>query len=351
MAAGRLNDAIKAYNKAFDLKLDPLVAGRMGLALMMFEDPTQWVAAASMLELAVSDVAGVSAAERWALFRAYERVRRHVCKLEVTTNDVEAEVDTGSDKFRPSAGAFWIFVAPGPHVLVGRLKGREDIGKPYECVDGKTIQIHVEFPMPPEPKPKTITVVQPGKEKTVVVRERAPSPIPKATDRQRYGFVTGAIGPTAVFGASPFPALGAGMSITYRYRDVSGVLTGRGAWNLGTVDGAPVDVFVFSALGGPCAHWGWFSVCVLGSVNALQYYIGINRVYEPAKGGALVLGAGLGVAGDYRLWKSLGLRVSADVTALAREPLITDKANGNVSTLWDGGRFVVGTSLALTLDK
>lgn len=352
MGAGRLNDAIEAYNKALDFKLDPLVAGRLGLALMMFDDPKLRVAAASMLEIAVSDVAGDSAAERRTLFNAYERVRRHVCKLEVTTNDVDSDVDTGNGKFRRSEGAFWTFVGPGKHVSIGRLKGREDIRTPYECVNGKTVKIHVEFPRPPEPKPKTITVIAPGKETTVFVREQAKSPAPATpTDRQRYGFVMGAVGPVVVLGASPSPALGAGMSITYRYRNVSGLLTARGAWALGDVAGAPIDVFAFGALGGPCAHLDWFSACVLASVNAFRYETSVNRAYKRATIGALIPGAGLGIAGRYHLWKSLGLRLSADLTVLTRELAIADRTNGTVLSLWDGGQFLVGASVALTYDK
>ena len=127
MASGRLSDAVSAYDNAIKLKHDALVRGRLGLALMMFEDPKVWVDAAMLLQSAVSEMAGVSAAERREFFNAYERVRRHVCKLEVVTNDVNSDIDLGNGSTGPSHGAFWTFVAPGKHTLIARLKGREDI--------------------------------------------------------------------------------------------------------------------------------------------------------------------------------------------------------------------------------
>jgi len=347
---------MNAYLDALEIQDDPVVKGLVGLLLAQSGDPTVEVDAARYLYVAVSRAAGRTHTERQLFWGAYEKLRRRVCRVDIETSDVDAVIDIGDD-VRPirSAGMFWAFVGAGRHTFRGTLKGHADLVKEIECIRGVDMYERFDFEKLPEPDPELRTKIQ---ERLRIIREKAPSPSPKPslvptkpTDRQRYGFVTGAIGPTVVWGASPSPALGAGMSITYRYRNVSGVLTGRGAWAVGDVAKAPIDVFVFNALGGPCAHWDWFTACALASLNAFQHEIHANRWYKPATNGSLIPGAGLGVAGQYHLWRSLGLRLSADVTVLAREMSIADKTKATIWPLWDGGRIFVGASLALTFDK
>jgi hypothetical protein len=349
MAAGRLNDAINAYDAALDLRDDPLVSGRMGLALMMWEDPKLWVVAARLLQVAVSDTAGVSSAERRQIFQAYERVRRHVCRLEVFANDVKSEIDIGDGRMKASNGAFWVFVAPGAHELIARLKDREDIRRPYECANGATITIHVDFPMPPEPKPKTITVEKPGKERTVVVRERAPS-APPPSSAQTRGRFSGGLGPVMVFGAATSPLLGATITGAYRRGFLSGMLGARGAWSVGSLGVQTLGIFMASGLVGPCVHWKWLNTCAFGSLSVIQPRIEPNELYVVENGGQIVPGIGIGVGAQYRLSSSILLGLSGDVTALSRELAIVVKRQNDLFTVWDGGRFIAGVSATLIFE-
>jgi hypothetical protein len=93
LAEKRLNDAIKAYDAAREIRKDPLTAGRMGLAISFFDDPRAFVDAASMLYEAVADAAGATSQEKDAFFAAYKRVRKKVCKLSIDTNDANARID------------------------------------------------------------------------------------------------------------------------------------------------------------------------------------------------------------------------------------------------------------------
>jgi hypothetical protein len=352
MAAGRLNDAVKAYDAALDIRDDPLVSGRLGLALMMWEDPKLWVSAARLLQHAVSETAGVSSAERRQIFEAYERVRRHVCRLEVLANDVKTEVDVGDGHMKPSKGAFWVFVAPGTHELTARLKDREDIRRPYECANGATITIHVDFPAPPEPKLRTITVEQPGRERTVVVRERAPvkttPAVQLSTMRRR---LSAAVGSTMVINTAPSPAFGASLSGAYRIGSFSGMVGARGAWSVGSVGPRPFSSFAFTGFGGPCAHWRWFDACALASVNVIDYRMNDSPVYFGETNGAVIPGFGIGLGAQYGIGGPLALRLSGDLSALTRHTSISIASSAGKFQIWEGGRFLASVTLALVITE
>lgn len=145
LAEKRLSDAIKAYNAALDVRRDPLIAGRMGLTISYFDDPLAFEAAAGLLNDAVTDAAGVTSQEKDAFFAAYKRMRKLVCKLSITTNDVNTVIDLGAG-FKPRLPAFFTFVKKGKGEAVAKLDGRDDIRKTWDCAGDHDIDLQFEFP-------------------------------------------------------------------------------------------------------------------------------------------------------------------------------------------------------------
>ncbi|UQA63197.1 hypothetical protein [Polyangium aurulentum] len=350
LANDRLDDAVEAYFNALNIYPDARISGRLGLVLSMFkQEPDLDIAIAFKLYDAVSDAAGISTSERRQFFDAYERVRKRVCKLDITTNDVNSVVTVGKGKPGRSEGAFWTFVSPGKTEVVATLEGHSDIRKTIECVPGKPIYLPIEFPSPSSPQaPPPITIIKrETTERLVLVRER-PEPVALRAQSSDPGRFRGGVGPVMVFGAAPTLALGASAFGTYRLDGFYAMAGVRGAWSVGPFEGRPISAFAGAANLGPCAEGKWWNACAFAGVNVLHYSIGPTSIYKTKSKTHLVPGVGIALGGHYRVNPSLALRLTGDVTMLYGELSIDALNRGGTSQIvWDGDRFVAAISLAM----
>jgi hypothetical protein len=348
---GRLNDAMKAYHDARDIKLDPLVAGRLGLVMVMWEDPRLWASAARLLHEAVLENVGVTRAERKTFWEAFERVRQHVCKVEVKSNIADAMVDIGDGKFLPSPSAFWYFLDPGKYELIARVDGRDEIRKPYECIKGKVAEVKIEFPPLITPEPKTITITKEGKEKIKFIR--APIPVENSiakslSNKNRLSIL---FGPNVVFGVAESPAYGLSISGAYKFGNWSGMIGARGAYAFGPIEGNTIDAFTFTGMVGPCYRERWFSAYVFGSMNIIKW-IPTTPIPDDFKMPLRVMpGIGIGARGTYSLSNKIGLYGGGDVTILPSDVELKFTGQDGLAQVWNGGQFLFSVSLGLELGR
>ena len=348
LAEKRLHDAIKAYSAAMHIRRDPLVAGRVGLTISYFDDPEAFEVAAQLLYEAVADAAGVSLQEKNAFFAAYTRVRRQVCKLSIDTNDANARIDLGGD-FDSHQLSFFVFVKKGKGEAVGRLKGREDIRKTWDCAGDQDIELRFDFPAASTDPPKTITVMAPAKETVKIVH--VPIPAVKSiakpdSNGNRLGVL---FGPSAVFGVAPSPAYGVSVSGTYKFERWSAMLGARAAYAFGPIESSTIDTFAFTGMIGPCFRERWFSACAFGSMNIVKW-IPItpipNDFYTPYQ---IMPGIGIGVHGHYLLSNRIGLYVGGDATMLSRDVELMFTRQDGLAQVWNGGQFLLSVSLGVEL--
>lgn len=350
LAEKRLNDAIKAYDAARDVRRDPLIAGRMGLAISFFDDPRALEFAADLLYEAVADVAGVSSQEKDAFFAAYKRVRKLVCKLSVNTNDVNARTNFG-DGYKKRIPSFFRFVRKGKGEAVAQLDDRDDIHKSWNCVGDQEIEIRFDFPPKPEPRSKTITVVEPGKETVKIVRESIPTEnvIAKPITNRNHWSVW--FGPNVTFGVAPSPAYGLSISSAYNFSKWSMMLGARAGYAFGPIEKNPLDVFAFSGLAGPCFREKWFLVCGFAGLNFVNWIptapTSINYRIESQ----VAPGVGIGVGGRYSYGKTIGFYINADATLLTRNVELVIPRLSRSTPIWTGNQFLFAISLGMVVGQ
>ncbi|MDI1436570.1 hypothetical protein [Polyangium sorediatum] len=349
LAAGRLNDAADAYEGALNLKLDPRLLGRLGLVLSMFQQtPENDIVIARALHAAVSEAAGASSAERRQFFEAYERVRKRVCRLDVMTSDVNANVMIGGSNVGRSEGAFWTFVPPGKIDVVASLPERRDVKETVACVSGKPIFVELNFPPPPPREaPPRGTIVREPKEKPVVVREKV-GPLSAPTGRGLFS-VEG--GPTLVAGALPSPALGASLAGWYRRETFSVTAGVRGAWSVGSVEDRPIDAFILSGVAGPCVSWRWLDTCVLASLNVIQYDMADPPPYLPDRESEVIPGVGIGIGARYKIAGPVSIRLFGDVSSMLRQTSISIQTPNSATPVWNGGRFLASAGVTFVISQ
>ncbi|MDI1429976.1 hypothetical protein [Polyangium sorediatum] len=356
LEARRLNEAADRYTEALTIKHDPRLSGRLGLVLSMFlPDPQTDLTMAFALQVAVSEAAGISSAERRQFFEAYERVRKRVCRIDVMVNDVDAMVSIGVDRRVRSEGAFWTFISPGKTDISATLTGRKDLKQTAECVDGKSILLQFEFPEPDASQPQIITIEKEPTERRVIVREvvRAPNaarePLPleaEAPPRFNVG-----IGPVMVFGAAPSASLGFSLVGQYRRQSFSVMAVAKGAWSLGDVVNRPIDIFSASAVAGPCAHWQWFQGCALAGATLFDHRLGPTSVYGLYTDTHVVPTLGLGVGATYGITSTVSARIFADAAALTRDVVVDIAAPGGTTPIWQTNRFLFSVSASLMFGR
>lgn len=317
LADGRLNDAIRAYMNALDVHEDPLVSGRLGLTLTMWEDPKLWVAAAPYLHDAVSAAAGTSQAERRQFFEAYIRVRRHVCRLAVKVSDVNIAVDIGNGKMMPSEGAFWSFIERGTHVLIAHLDGHDDIRKPYECLRGEDLSLMIAFPAPNKPAPELVTIIRSAEPKTIIIRE--PVVPPKSSSRPDKPWRFGG-GVSALFGVAPSPAIGVTALASYRW-------TLRPRWAM-SVDGGllagwtpfairdAINTSAIVAHGAACAHYRIVFGCPVVAIGAVRYSFVLPEFPANEPVTKFVYAGGLRIGLEHFWGSAIGIRAYGDLFKL-----------------------------------
>ncbi|MDI1434874.1 hypothetical protein QHF89_35560 [Polyangium sorediatum] len=353
LEAGRLNEAADAYSEALSMKHDPRLSGRLGLVLSMFlPDPRTDLEMAFALQVAVSEAAGISSAERRQFFEAYERVRRRVCRLDVMTSDVDAMISIGSDKRVRSEGAFWTFISPGETKVTATLSGREDLKQTAECVGGKSMLLQFEFPEPAQAQPQVITIEKEPKERRVVVRENgAHEKVDPASAPRGRGLFSAEGGATLVVGALPSPAMGASLAGWYR-REAFSVMAGvRGVWSVGPVEARPIDAFLFSGLGGPCVSWKWLDTCVLASLNVIQYEMADTSLYLPDRESEVIPGVGIGVGARYKIAGPFSVRLFGDVSSMLRQTSISIRTSDSATPVWSGGRFMASAGVTISISQ
>ncbi|MBK9260416.1 MAG: hypothetical protein IPM54_11340 [Polyangiaceae bacterium] len=348
LAEKRLMDAIKAYKAAREIREDPLIAGRMGLAISYFDDPRAFEAAAMMLYHAVRDAAGVSTQEKDAFFAAYKRMRKLVCKLAISTNDANARIDLG-EGFKPRYSDFFTFVKRGKGEAIAKLDGREDIRKTWDCTGDQDIEIKFEFP-PAETAPaKTITVVEKGKEavKIVHVPISVENPI-TTSSKNRLSIL---FGPNVVFGVAPSPAYGLSISGAYKLGNWSAMLGARGAYAFGPIEGNTIDAFSFTGMVGPCYRERWFSVYVFGSMNIVKWIPTTPIPVDFNIPLRVMPGIGIGARGTYSLSNKIGLYGGGDVTILPSDVELELTSQDGLAQVWNGAQFLLSVSLGLELGR
>lgn len=357
LEARRLNEAADRYTEALTIKHDPRLSGRLGLVLSMFlPDPQTDLTMAFALQVAVSEAAGISSAERRQFFEAYERVRKRVCRVDILVNDVDAMVSIGVDRRVRSEGAFWTFISPGKTDISATLTGRKDLKQTAECVGGKSILLQFEFPEPDESQPRVITIEKEPKERRVIVREvaraahaaREPLPL-KVEAPPRFN---GGIGPVMVFGAAPSPSLGFSLTGQYRRKALSAIAIAKGAWSLGDVNERPIDVFSASAIVGPCAQWQWFDGCAIGGAMFFEQRMKPSSPYLLESDSNIIPVIGLGIGATYAINAKLSARVFADAAALTRDLVIrVSPHEGDPMQVWQTQRFIFSVSASLMFGR
>jgi len=350
LAEKRLHDAIKAYSAALKVRREPLIAGRIGLAISYFDDPSAFPDAADFLYEAVTDAAGASSQEKDAFFAAYKRMRKLVCKLSVITNDVNASIDLGKG-FRPQLAAFFIFVKKGKGEAVAKLEGREDIRKTWDCTGDHDIEIRFDFPLAVAAPAKTITVIEKVKEPAKIVHESIPveNPIGKPVPNESRLSVL--FGPNVVFGVAPSAAYGLSISGAYKLGNWSAMLGARGAYAFGPIETNPLDVFAFTALAGPCFREKWFVACGFASMNIVKSIPTVPATDKFHIAPQVTPGIGIGIGGRYSHGKRFGFYLNTDATILAHDvELVMPQPNG-FTPVWKENQFLLSISLGVELKR
>lgn len=348
LAEKRLNDAIKAYDAARDIRRDPLTAGRMGLAISFFDDPRAFVDAASMLYEAVADAAGTTSQEKDAFFAAYKRVRKKVCKLSIDTNDANASIDLG-DGHQPEHVSFFVFVKQGKGEGIAKLEGRDDIRKTWDCKGDHDIELRFDFPPAVTAPAKTITVKEKGKETVKIVHVRVPAEDPGAKPANAKNRFAVSAGPVIVFGASPALAFGVNLGGNYSFGKFSAMLAARGAWSSTYIGNAHVNASVLAAMGGPCARWKWVDGCLALSITSLQHRFDENSHYFAQTTSQVIPGLTGTIGMSRQISSSFALRLSGDVTVLSDRITFTQEAQNQFVQTWDGGRVLGGLTFMAVL--
>ncbi len=343
---GRLNDAVKAYNAALDIRSDPLIAGRLGLIFAMFDGPSNQVAAAINLYRAISEHAGTSRSERKTFFDAFDLAQTRICRVDITTSDVNSFVQIDDEEPHKSNGAFWHYIEPGIHEIIGTLEGRDSVRRTVECPKGKKIEVYLNFPG----GVTEVKTVEKVRDRMVFVE--SPSPMSNAdkvatSEARKKRRLNVNVGPAMVFGAAPSPAFGISLSTTY---DLGSILVNagtRGAYAVGPFANTPVDIFSFSGLAGPCKRWSWFNACGFASINVIKPRLSATNDSDAYTTAKAVPGFGIGISGRRAFSDGFTAYASADASFLTeRSPVLLSKAN-RTSVLWEGSPFLASLSLGV----
>ncbi|MDI1480819.1 hypothetical protein [Polyangium sp. y55x31] len=352
----RVADAVIAYADALRIREDPLVSGRLGMCIAMANAPELDFRAAHELYRAVSNAAGVNDAERTLFWETYKRLRRRVCRVDVTANNIDALIYKGDNRRATRGSFFWTFVNQGIHKWRATLDGHADIEKTVECLGSEDVFVRFDFvplspPPPPPPTSKETT-------KTVIVRESAPpaparaAPSVQEPAQPSGGRLAFGIGPVMVFGAAPSPSLGVSAMAQYRRSGYSVLGMAKGAWSLGGVENLPVDVFSASAFAGPCVQWRWLDGCALAGATLFERRVDPNLDYRADTVRQAIPAFGLGMGATYAINTALSARIFADATALTRDMVIDVASDtGAMVTVWQTQRFLFSLSASLVFGR
>lgn len=343
---GRLNDAVKAYNAALDIRSDPLIAGRLGLILAMFDAPSNQVAAAINLYRAISEHAGTSRSERKTFFDAFDLAQTRICRVDITTSDVNSFVQIDDEEPHKSNGAFWHYIEPGIHEIIGTLEGRDSIRKTVECPKGKKIEVYLNFPG----GVTEVKTVEKVRDRMVFVE--SPSPMSNAdqisrSDTPKHARLKFDAGPAMVFGVAPTPAFGVSLSSLYDFGNIAVNLTTRAVYAIEPFNGQPLDRFSFSALAGPCKTWGWFRACGFAGINLIKSRVTVSVPDDFYTTGQAVPGFGIGIGTRHSFGRRLRLYANGDAMILTEATEATVYRSSRTYKLWSGSPFLASLSLGI----
>jgi len=348
--ARRLLDAIKAYDAALDLQRDPLIQGRLGLILAMFDEPSYQVGAATNLYRAIAEHAGTSRAERQAFFDAFDLVQTRICRVDITTSDVNSYVQFDNHKPQKSDGAFWQFIEPGKHEIVATLKDHDDVRQTFDCPKGKRINVSLDF----SHKDAPIKTVENVRERVVFVEAPSPStnadkPSPAELPKKRR--LNLSAGPAMVFGAAPVPAFGVSLAGSYTLGNVPVMLGIRSAYARGPIEGRKLDVFTFTGLAGPCLPSKWFNACGFVSVNVIKPRANVLVPDDFETKAQVVPGLGIGLFGRYAVKQSISLYASGDATILPQDATVYVLHDATPRPIWSGSQFLASVSMGIEFGR
>ncbi len=346
--AGRLNDVVRAYGRALDIRRDPLIMGRLGVTLAMFNDSRAHVAAAHQLYQAITEHAGVSYAERKGFWEAFDLVQTKICRIEIITNDVNSVVQMDDDKPIKSYGSFWEFVEPGKHEIIGKLKDGGEVRHSIECSMGKRIEVYLDF----EHKDAPVKTIEKVHDRVVFVdvppKAQEPSNSPSDPTIRRLNIW---FGPAIVFGAAPSPAYGISLSGAYKFGNWSPMIGARGAYAFGPIAGNPLDVFEFSGIAGPCFREKWFMACGFASMNIIKWIPTASTSDKFDIDPQITPGIGIGVGGRFYNAKNYGFFVNADATMLAHSVELVIPRLYGFTPVWKGNQLLASISLGVEFDR
>ncbi|MDC0748995.1 tetratricopeptide repeat protein [Polyangium mundeleinium] len=242
-ARGQVEEALKAYRRAYDLHPDPELAARVGLFLLEVDRP---LSAATLLMEALEGGAGKDAKEKEKIMRGILTVRSRICLLHVRGNVYDATVTIdGRSATNELGSTFRSFERPGRLVIVGQSKEHGESREVVDCPAGGQVYAHLRWKLPepapqataePAPPPAPCTPVAPPSVGAPLAVTKAKAdhalgiyverytkqenpygydePPAKRADAEKAGmrgFV--GLGPVVVFGAATWaPAVGASIT-------------------------------------------------------------------------------------------------------------------------------------------
>ncbi|TKC97953.1 hypothetical protein [Polyangium fumosum] len=325
--AGRLAEAATAYAEAFEIEQDPLVAGRLGVLLVEFGNPTE---AADLLLDAIERATDAPAAEREKFLKAYDTARAQVCRVEVTVSEAHASISLdGVVKQSDGITGFTMFIPPGEHELRAKLKGFEDGVTSFTASKGGTLRVELTLlpvrPFVPIEPPLRLKRLRP---ELAVTLEEPPNDEPArepivggVVGEEQKKSTRGSVsaGPVVVFGVASWqPAIGAFVAGGLRVNEyVSLGLEARAAWLVSGVQGRPISAMTAGGLVSACGHWRWLFGCALGHLGVLNIE-GAEGSYLRESYTNLLPGLGARVGATWRLTRSFTMQAGADIVGLTR---------------------------------
>jgi hypothetical protein len=262
--ARRINDALKAYNNALDIRRDPAVRGRIGLILL---ELGSHAGAAEHLLNAITKAQAPPYLMR-QFHEGFARVRPKVCSVEVFVSEQGADVLIDVDqKLESESNGFHVFVPAGLHTFQAKLKGFEDGIETIDVPLGGELQVRLLLkPLPPPPPPPVHVPPLPN-------LDTKPSALVKPHTSLSDSYTHFSLGAGLVFvlGAGPGVAVGPQISGGIRRGFFSLNVDTRVAWATGTLERAPKTQLMTWAVGvRPCAHYPFLFGCGVLQVDGLN---------------------------------------------------------------------------------
>jgi hypothetical protein len=280
----RTSEAIKAYNKALDIRRDPAVEGRIGLILL--EGADQALAAEYLLRAITKAKAPPYLMRQF--HDAFARVRPKVCFVEVFVSKQGAEVFIdGNQEPEADHNAWHVFVTAGSHTFQAKLDGFEDATQTVEIPAGGEHEVRLELkPLPPPPRVEEKPEPKPDPKPAVPVKPQ------ESLSDSYMSFHVGA-GAAVMLEATPGVAVGPQISGGFRRGFFSLNADARVAWATGTLESAPDLLFMTWAAGlRPCAHYSFLFGCGLLQASGMKSLSADDR-WQTRFGGGLHAGVDL----------------------------------------------------------